>query len=390
VNVTTIFIAYRRECREGEAIARLLFNLLNGQPIDIVRGSLHVKGVVAAYWDRNQLAVPDWTIVRDRALAAATAFVLVCSPGASGRLPGDDELFREIDWWLANRSSQCPIVIAPVGRKFIPTELQERWPKLNFIQDGHGPGILEVSITDENVTKILRSVEHLAMNRSNEPPNLMADSGIGIISPPGLFVWQKDKNYRYTNCNEDYARAAGFDSPRAMLGKTDYDMPWRRLAEGFRTGDHHVISGLGPRVHVQEKEITADGEIPILVFERALTDRKGECVGLEGYFVDLTGVQVGDPPQPTSSEMESVCLGPAFDDQYLSWIEKKVFGEFLLTPEREKIAGALGIRKSEVEAHLKAIKWKLQCATDGDLTAAAMRSGLPLTLFGPRAKSGRG
>jgi hypothetical protein len=47
----------------------------------------------------------------------------------------------------------------------------------------------------------------------------MAVPEVGLISLPGLFVWEKDKNFKYVNCNEDYARAAGFDSPYAMMGK---------------------------------------------------------------------------------------------------------------------------------------------------------------------------
>lgn len=200
---------------------------------------------------------------------------------------------------------------------------------------------------------------------------------------PGLYTWEKDKYFRYINCNDNYARAAGFDSPQAMIGKSDDDMPWRTLADIFRQGDQGVLDAKSPaRTHVQETEIMADRVADILVTENQLLSKEGKCVGVTGYFLDITGKQLvpatlGDQPRYVFN------LGPQFGDQTFSSVEASVFKGILRKFESEQIASVIGISKAEVESTIKNIMLKLQCTTIGDVVATAIRAGLPLSLFGP-------
>ena len=56
-----------------------------------------------------------------------------------------------------------------------------------------------------------------------------------ILDQLDLYIWAKDKNYRYIYCNENYAMAAGLDSPEKIIGKSDDQLPWRKFADYFRT-----------------------------------------------------------------------------------------------------------------------------------------------------------
>ncbi len=73
-----------------------------------------------------------------------------------------------------------------------------------------------------------------------------------------FFSWQKDKGGRYTQCSESYAEAAGVDSPEAIIGKTDFQLAWRKIAHPFVEDDAALLKGIRPsRLFSQEKEIAA-------------------------------------------------------------------------------------------------------------------------------------
>lgn len=57
---------------------------------------------------------------------------------------------------------------------------------------------------------------------------------------PGSVYWE-DINGVYLGCNESMAHMAGFHSPREMIGKTDYDMPWHDQAGILCNLDKEVI-----------------------------------------------------------------------------------------------------------------------------------------------------
>jgi PAS domain-containing protein len=64
-----------------------------------------------------------------------------------------------------------------------------------------------------------------------------------IMKQLNVYIWAKDKNYRYIFCNDHYAEAAGLDSPEQIRGKTDDKLPWSKLADFFRVGDYGVLQG---------------------------------------------------------------------------------------------------------------------------------------------------
>ena len=50
-----------------------------------------------------------------------------------------------------------------------------------------------------------------------------------VLKQANMYVWAKDKSYRYIFCSEKYAEAAGIDSPAQIIGKSDDQLPWRKL-----------------------------------------------------------------------------------------------------------------------------------------------------------------
>ena len=56
----------------------------------------------------------------------------------------------------------------------------------------------------------------------------------GIINAIPVSVFWKDKNLNYLGCNEIFARDLGFNDPKDIIGKNDYQLSSRDRAELYR------------------------------------------------------------------------------------------------------------------------------------------------------------
>ena len=54
-------------------------------------------------------------------------------------------------------------------------------------------------------------------------------------------VFWKDRDLVYLGCNQAFADDSGFSSPEEIVGKTDFDMPWKEQAELYRADDRLVM-----------------------------------------------------------------------------------------------------------------------------------------------------
>lgn len=112
-----------------------------------------------------------------------------------------------------------------------------------------------------------------------------------ILDQLNLYIWAKDRNFRYVYCNENYAMAAGLDSPNQIIGKSDDHLPWRKYADFFRVGDYGVLQG-NSRVNAPEVSDTVNNVKDILVTENQLLNSSNKCIGVIGSFIDITGQQL--------------------------------------------------------------------------------------------------
>ena len=62
-------------------------------------------------------------------------------------------------------------------------------------------------------------------------------------------VFWKDRDLVYLGCNQAFADDAGFSSPEEIIGKTDFDMPWKDQAELYRADDQRVLKNGEPKLN---------------------------------------------------------------------------------------------------------------------------------------------
>lgn len=106
--------------------------------------------------------------------------------------------------------------------------------------------------------------------------------------PAGIF-W-KDKGLHYLGCNPNFAKDAGVESPREIIGKVDYDLSWtKEQAELYRTEDRQVIDSGIPKLNYEELRNISDGKaIWLQTSKIPLRNTRQEVIGVLGIYQDIT------------------------------------------------------------------------------------------------------
>lgn len=107
-----------------------------------------------------------------------------------------------------------------------------------------------------------------------------------IALTPGNLYW-KDKNGIYLGCNDNMAKLAGL-SRQEIIGKTDYELTWKKYANTLRENDLHVMES-GETLEFEEEADLANGQHSIAITnKRPLYDEHGNIIGVLGTSIDIT------------------------------------------------------------------------------------------------------
>lgn len=153
--------------------------------------------------------------------------------------------------------------------------------EIPVVDRARAPRLLEV------LTGFTRIITRLAIDRKNAVESQARLLAILNTIPQSVF-W-KDPEGSYLGCNPAFAKAAGLDSPAAIVGKNDFDMPWRNKAKAYRADDAEVIASTAPKLHIIEPLQQADGSQLIIDTSKVpLVDAQGRTYGVLGIYDDVT------------------------------------------------------------------------------------------------------
>jgi len=104
------------------------------------------------------------------------------------------------------------------------------------------------------------------------------------------FVFWKDRNSVYLGCNNAFAEAAGIGSPADIVGKTDYDLAWKKEESDFFVAvDRQVMESNQALYHIIEPQLQAGGKQTWLeTCKVPLLDEQGQVIGILGTYLDIT------------------------------------------------------------------------------------------------------
>lgn len=104
------------------------------------------------------------------------------------------------------------------------------------------------------------------------------------------FVAWKDRNSVYLGCNQKLALIAGLEAPEQIIGKTDYDLAWKKEeADFFRACDARVMESNQAELHIIEPQQQAFGKQAWLDTNKLpLHDKDGKVIGILVVLEDIT------------------------------------------------------------------------------------------------------
>lgn len=110
-----------------------------------------------------------------------------------------------------------------------------------------------------------------------------------IDTLPSIIFW-KDRNSAYLGCNQAFANIAGHQTVEDMIGKTDYDMPWKKEeSDWFVECDRKVMAANKPELNIIEPQLQANNrEAWLSTSKIPLHDANGEVNGILGIIEDIT------------------------------------------------------------------------------------------------------
>ncbi len=110
-----------------------------------------------------------------------------------------------------------------------------------------------------------------------------------VINTSPLRIFWKNRDLQYLGCNLAFVADAGKKSPEDIIGRDDYQMPWREQAELYRGDDRQVMESGIARLSYDEPQSTPDGrQIWLRTSKAPLCNADGEVIGLLGIYEDFT------------------------------------------------------------------------------------------------------
>src|SRR5664279_6577738 len=102
------------------------------------------------------------------------------------------------------------------------------------------------------------------------------------------FIWLKDVNGVYLNCNRQFERFFGAREAD-IIGKTDYDFVDKELADFFRKNDQQAILAGKPSSNEEWITFADDGQKALLeTVKTPMYNPAGEIIGVLGIARDIT------------------------------------------------------------------------------------------------------
>lgn len=144
---------------------------------------------------------------------------------------------------------------------------------------------LLASAVNINYAKRARALADETRHNLDESRELLRN----IIDTVPVRIFWKDRDSNYLGCNKLFASDAGLKDQSELIGKKDYDLPWRNEAQSYIDDDKYVMDSGKEKISYEEQQTKKDGSILWLTTSKTpLRDTEDNIVGILGSYVDIT------------------------------------------------------------------------------------------------------
>jgi PAS domain S-box-containing protein len=128
--------------------------------------------------------------------------------------------------------------------------------------------------------------DRVEVKRALQDKQILLQSVLDCI--PQAVFW-KDKKGNFLGCNYQCSVDAGLPRSQEIIGKTDYDMPWKNEAKFYLADDYQVMKSGEAKLDIEEP-MTKIWNISRLLrtHKMPLRNADGEIIGVVGTYEDIT------------------------------------------------------------------------------------------------------
>lgn len=126
-----------------------------------------------------------------------------------------------------------------------------------------------------------------AMGSAHEPSIKLYQE---VMDNMPIRVFWKDTQGLYLGANSAFLKDAHCTSLSSLIGKSDYELPWKEgEALAFRRDDREVIETGQSKLNIEEAQTRADGSVGWLITNKIpLRDEQDRIIGVIGTYEDVT------------------------------------------------------------------------------------------------------
>ena len=109
-----------------------------------------------------------------------------------------------------------------------------------------------------------------------------------IITHLPANVFWKNADSVIIGCNDRLAQCAGLEKATDIIGKSDYELPWKEQAESIIKNDQEVMQSGITRTYEEMGKLPDGTTATFLTIKAPLRDKKKKAIGVLGISVDIT------------------------------------------------------------------------------------------------------
>ncbi|MEM9327245.1 MAG: PAS domain-containing protein, partial [Bacteroidota bacterium] len=111
---------------------------------------------------------------------------------------------------------------------------------------------------------------------------------VSLLQNSTDFIYVKDLEHRFLAASDSLAMAHGFEKSEELLGKTDFDIHPKELAQDYYQTEEAIINEGTDLINHEDRYVDKDGKKWVESNKRPLKDSQGEIVGLIGITREVT------------------------------------------------------------------------------------------------------